>query len=84
MNAPFDQAAAAAPVAQKSITELRRELAAALRLAEKMSFHEGICNHFSLAVPGKDERYLINPYGIYWGEMRPDQLLLARSWRSSS
>lgn len=76
MNAPFDQAAAAAPVAEKSIIELRRELAAAVRLAEKMSFHEGICNHFSLAVPGKDERYLINPYGIYWGEMRPDQLLL--------
>lgn len=64
------------PAAGKSVTELRRELAAAFRLAERMSFHEGICNHFSLVVPGDEERYLINPYGVYWGEMRPDQLLL--------
>jgi ribulose-5-phosphate 4-epimerase/fuculose-1-phosphate aldolase len=75
MNAPFDQSISAS-AAVKSVTELRRELAAAFRLAEKMSFHEGICNHFSLVVPGDAERYLINPYGIYWGEMRPDQLLL--------
>ena len=75
MNAPFDQSKLV-PTAGKSVTELRRELAAALRLAEKMSFHEGICNHFSLVVPGDAERYLINSYGVYWGEMRPDQLLL--------
>ena len=75
MNAPFDQSTAAS-AAVKSVTELRRELAAAFRLAEKMSFHEGICNQFSLVVPGDAERYLINPYGVYWGEMRPDQLLL--------
>jgi ribulose-5-phosphate 4-epimerase/fuculose-1-phosphate aldolase len=75
MNAPFDQSISAS-AAVKSVTELRRELAAAFRLAEKMSFHEGICNHFSLVVPGDAERYLINSYGVYWGEMRPDQLLL--------
>jgi ribulose-5-phosphate 4-epimerase/fuculose-1-phosphate aldolase len=62
--------------AKKSVTELRRELAACLRFAEKASFHEGICNHFSVVVPGDEERYLINPYGVYWGEMRPDHLLL--------
>jgi ribulose-5-phosphate 4-epimerase/fuculose-1-phosphate aldolase len=55
---------------------LRRELAAALRLAAKLEYHEGICNHFSVVVPGKEERYLINPYGVHWAEMRPDQLLL--------
>ena len=75
MNAPFDQSTLV-PTAEKSVAELRRELAAALRLAEKMSFHEGICNHFSLVVPGDTERYLINSYGVYWGETRPDQLLL--------
>lgn len=59
-----------------TLTTLRRELAAALRLAAKFDYHEGICNHFSVVVPGEGERYLINPYGVHWGEMRPDQLLL--------
>ena len=57
-------------------TTLRRDLAAALRLAERFGFHEGICNHFSVAVPGEAERYLINPYGVHWSEMQPDHLLL--------
>ena len=59
-----------------TLTTLRRELAAALRLAVKFEYHEGICNHFSVVVPGETERYLINPYGVHWSEMRPDQLLL--------
>ncbi len=59
-----------------TLTTLRRELTAALRLAVKFDYHEGICNHFSVVVPGEAERYLINPYGVHWAEMRPDQLLL--------
>lgn len=59
-----------------SVETLRRELAAALRLAAKHDFNEGICNHFSVALPGPDERYLINPYGIHWSEIRPADLLL--------
>lgn len=55
---------------------LRRELAAALRLAARFEFNEGVCNHFSVVVPGEHERFLINPYGIHWAEMRPDDLLL--------
>lgn len=55
---------------------LRRELAAAFRLAEKFGYSEGICNHFSVVVPGAAERYLINPYGLHWSEMRPEHLLL--------
>jgi len=60
----------------KSLETLRRELAGAFRLAEKFGFHEGICNHFSVAVPGDDERYLINAYGLHWSEIRPHNLLL--------
>lgn len=55
---------------------LRRELAAALQLSAIHDFNEGICNHFSVAVSGGPERYLINPYGIHWREMQPDDLLL--------
>lgn len=68
------------PTSAPSLMTLRRELAAALRLAEKFGYSEGICNHFSVAVPGPverpAERYLINPYGIHWSEMRPEHLLL--------
>lgn len=59
-----------------STTTLRRELAAAFRLAEKFGYSEGICNHLSVVVPGKEERYLINPYGLHWSEMRAEHLLL--------
>ncbi len=55
---------------------LRRDLAAAFVLAERMGYSEGICNHFSAVVPGDAERYLINPYGLHWSEMTPDRLLL--------
>jgi ribulose-5-phosphate 4-epimerase/fuculose-1-phosphate aldolase len=64
------------PIADPSTSKLRRELAAAFRLAEKFGYSEGICNHFSVVVPGKDERYLINPYGLHWSEMGPEDLLM--------
>ena len=54
----------------------RRDLAAAFVLADRLGFSEGICNHFSAVMPGDDEHYLINPYGIHWSKMRPDDLLL--------
>ena len=58
------------------IAVLRRDLAAAFVLAERMGFSEGICNHFSAVVPGSSERYLINPYGIHWSRMKPGDLLM--------
>jgi ribulose-5-phosphate 4-epimerase/fuculose-1-phosphate aldolase len=64
------------PSADAAPSKLRRELAAAFRLAEKFGYSEGICNHFSVVVPGPQERYLINPYGLHWSEMRPEHLLM--------
>ncbi len=58
----------------------RRELAAALRLAAHFEYNEGICNHFSVALSqgkaGDAERFLINPYGLHWSEMKPNDLLM--------
>lgn len=54
----------------------RKQLSLAFRLAEKFGFHEGICNHFSVQLDGEEERYLINPYGVHWSQMRPERLLL--------
>lgn len=58
------------------MTTLRRDLAAALNLADEFGFSEGICNHFSVTVPDQADRYLINPYGLHWSEIRPHHLLL--------
>ena len=68
--------AASAQAADTDSASLRRDLAAAFRLAAAFDFNEGICNHFSAQVPGRRERYLINPYGVHWSQMRPGDLLL--------
>lgn len=52
----------------------RRSLAAAFRLAVRFDMHEAIDNHFSLAVD--EQRFLINPYGIHWFQLRAGDLLL--------
>lgn len=52
----------------------RIDLTAALRFAARHGLNEGVCNHFSLQVePGK---YLINPQGLHWSEVRASDLLL--------
>ena len=59
-----------------SIEQVRHDLAGALRLADHFGFSEGICNHFSAVAPTESERFLINPFGLHWSEIGPDDLLL--------
>ena len=63
------------------LEQQRVDLACALRWAHRLGLHEGVCNHFSLAVAGEDglvrgDRFLINPYGIHWSEMTASDILL--------
>ncbi|HZD26665.1 MAG TPA: aldolase [Alphaproteobacteria bacterium] len=63
------------------LAELRSELACALRWAARLGLNEGVCNHFSLAVPDADgairgDRFLINPYGWHWSEITASSLVL--------
>jgi ribulose-5-phosphate 4-epimerase/fuculose-1-phosphate aldolase len=53
----------------------KRELAAAFRAAAYHGFNEGIDNHFSLAVPGHDDLFLLNRYGPHWSEITEDDIL---------
>ena len=53
----------------------KRELAAAFRAAAFYGFNEGIDNHFSLAVPGHDDLFLLNRYGPHWSEITEDDIL---------
>lgn len=56
------------------IWQARVDLAAALRLAERFGFSEGICNHFSYALPGRNDIFLLNSYGRHWSEMRASDI----------
>jgi ribulose-5-phosphate 4-epimerase/fuculose-1-phosphate aldolase len=56
--------------------EQRVDLTAAFRLAVRFDFHEGTCNHFSLALSDRDGRYLINPFGRHFAELRPSDLVI--------
>ena len=51
-----------------AIAEAKVHLAAALRLAVLHELEEGIDNHFTVTVPGHDDRYLILPFGLHWSE----------------
>lgn len=56
------------------VAATRRDLAAALRLAARYGLQEGICNHFSIVVPGAEDRFLVNPLGLHWSEIRASDL----------
>jgi ribulose-5-phosphate 4-epimerase/fuculose-1-phosphate aldolase len=49
--------------------QARVDLAAAHRLCVDHGFHEGIFNHLTLTVPGRDDRYYQIPFGLHWSEV---------------
>src|SRR3954465_4223422 len=53
----------------------RVDLAAAFRLAVRLDMHEGVCNHLSLMLPGNQERFLLNRFGLHWAEVTASNLL---------
>lgn len=55
--------------------EERRDLAAALRWTARLDMHEGIANHYSLAVSDDGATFLMNPYGRHWSKMRASDLV---------
>ncbi len=56
-------------------SEAKVDLAAALRSASRMGLAEGVCNHFSFAVPGSEDRFYINPQGLHWSEVTPGDIV---------
>ena len=59
-----------------ALTSLCADLALALRAAAHHGLAEGICNHFSVALPDASERFLINPRGLHWSEVGADDIVL--------
>lgn len=76
------QSSLTAPLVQEAIEnpdpvfQARLELLAALRWAESQGLGEGVCNHFSVLVPGTSDQFLLNPQGLHWSELRISDLLV--------
>lgn len=56
--------------------QARVDLTAALRTAVRMGLNEGVCNHFSMELPGQPDKFLINPQGFHWSEITPGDLMI--------
>lgn len=52
------------------------ELAAAHRLAARAGWDDGIWNHFTLALPGRDDRFLLKPHGLLFSEVTASRLIV--------
>ncbi|MGU9952306.1 MAG: class II aldolase/adducin family protein [Gammaproteobacteria bacterium WSBS_2016_MAG_OTU1] len=61
--------------AHKTEQELRIELAAAFRWTAKLDMHEGVANHFSVAV-GDSGQFLMNPAGQHFSTICASDILL--------
>lgn len=59
-----------------AVTQLREDLALALRAAAHHGLAEGICNHFSVELPDASGRFLLNPQGLHWSEVRAEDIVL--------
>ncbi len=57
-------------------TSARIDVAAALRWAARLNMNESIHNHFTLAIPGVENRYVVNPNTIHWSEMKAGDLCI--------
>lgn len=53
----------------------RLELAACYRIFDMLGWSESIYNHISVRVPGEPDAFLINPYGLLWGEVTASNLV---------
>lgn len=62
----------------QSESQLRADLAACYRLFDWLGWTELIFNHITIRVPSPADRkpeYLINRFGLHYGEVRPDNLV---------
>ncbi|MCK0195721.1 class II aldolase/adducin family protein [Ancylobacter sp. 6x-1] len=56
--------------------KLRSDLAAVFRMVARLDWHEGVANHFSVALPGPGRRFLMNRKWRHFSLMTASDLLL--------
>lgn len=62
--------------AAPAVAALRADLALALRAAALHGLAEGVCNHFSVELPDRSGRFLLNPRGLLWSEVGADDVVM--------
>lgn len=65
--------------ASAPVRRLCEDLALALRAAAHHGLAEGVCNHFSVELPDGSGRFLLNPRGLLWSEVRQDDIVLVNA-----
>ncbi|QIG80195.1 class II aldolase/adducin family protein [Stakelama tenebrarum] len=68
-------AAIARPQVSDAEWEARQELAACYRVFAMLGWDEMIYNHITVKVPGEDNAFLINPYGLHFSEVCASNLV---------
>lgn len=58
------------------IQQAKIHLAAALRIAVYDGLDEGIDNHFTVCVPGREDQYMVLPFGLHWSEARASDIMI--------
>jgi ribulose-5-phosphate 4-epimerase/fuculose-1-phosphate aldolase len=59
-----------------AVQALRADLALALRAAAHHGLAEGVCNHFSVELPDRSGRFLLNPRGLLWSEVQAGDIVM--------
>ncbi|HEU4921699.1 MAG TPA: class II aldolase/adducin family protein [Burkholderiales bacterium] len=71
---------ASRPTKEAPLTEAERkariELAATYRIFAMLGWTEMIFNHITVRVPGPETRFLINPFGLHYSEVKASNLVL--------
>ena len=63
----------------KTESEIRIDLAAALRLSAKLGIHEAVANHFSAAVSQDGKSFLMNPKWVHFSKVKASDLILVHA-----
>lgn len=75
MFSPQDVQRTCPPTCSPEEWKLRLELAACYRVFDHKGWSEEIFNHITVEVPGPEKQYLINPFGLTYGEVTASNLI---------
>ena len=64
------------PMADMTEAELRVQLADFYHLVSYLGWTELIFNHISVRLPGEEHTYLVNPFGLHYDEVTPENLVV--------
>ena len=62
----------------------RRDLAVAFRWAARLNMHEAVANHFSVAISDDGQKFLINPAGRHFSQVRASDLVIVNATDTKS